>query len=54
MVYVGLGERDQAFAWLERAFDERRGWLAYLKVEPMLDPLRTDPRFATLVRRMRL
>src|SRR5712691_975549 len=54
MVYVGLGERDQAFAWLERAFDERRGWLAYLKVEPMLDPLRTDPRFAALVRRMRL
>ena len=54
MIALGLGDADQAFAWLERAYDERRGWLAYLKVEPMLDPLRADPRFADLVRRMRL
>jgi serine/threonine-protein kinase len=54
MLSVGLGDHDQAFAWLERAYQERRGWLAYLKVDPMLDPLRPDPRFAELVRRMRL
>ncbi len=54
MVYAGLGMADEAFTWLERAYDERRGWLAYLKVEPTLDGLRTDPRFTALVRRMRL
>ena len=54
MVHVGLGNIDEAFIWLERSFAERRGWLAYLKVEPMLDPLRSDTRFYELVRRMRL
>jgi len=53
-VYAGLGDADQAFEWLERAYADRRGWLAYLKVEPVLDRLRTDPRFTELVRRMRL
>ncbi len=54
MVYAGLGMADEAFTWLERAYEERRGWLAYLKVEPTLDGLRQDPRFTALVRRMRL
>jgi serine/threonine-protein kinase len=54
MVYAGLGMVDETFTWLERAYDERRGWLAYLKVEPTLDGLRSDPRFTALVRRMRL
>ena len=54
MIHLGLGNRDQAFAWLERAYEERRGWLAYLKVESMFDPLRSDPRFAEFVRRMKL
>ena len=54
MIHVGLGNHDQAFAWLERAYEERRGWLAYLKVEPMHDPLRSDPRFGEFVRRMKL
>ena len=53
-VYAGLGDADHAFEWLERAYEDRRGWLAYLKVEPVLDRLRTDPRFTELVRRMRL
>jgi tetratricopeptide (TPR) repeat protein len=53
-VYAGLGDADHAFEWLERAYEDRRGWLAYLKVEPVLDRLRTDPRFTDLVRRMRL
>jgi eukaryotic-like serine/threonine-protein kinase len=54
MVYAGLGMADAVFAWLERAYEERRGWLAYLKVEPTLDGLRGDPRFTELLRRMRL
>jgi lipopolysaccharide biosynthesis regulator YciM len=53
-LYVTLGQADAAFEWLEQAHRERRGWLAYLKVEPMLDGLRNDPRFPRLVERMRL
>ncbi len=53
-VHLGLGETDHAFAWIERAHEERRGWLCYLKVEPLLDPLRSDPRFARLLEKMRL
>ncbi|HUR94384.1 MAG TPA: protein kinase [Gemmatimonadales bacterium] len=54
MLHTVLGERDLAFAALDRAYDERRGWLAYLNVEPMLDGLRGDPRFRQLQERMRL
>jgi serine/threonine-protein kinase len=54
MVHAALGESDEAFTWLDRAYDERRGWLCYLKVEPLLDGLRGDPRFARLLERMRL
>ena len=43
-----------AFEWLDRAVEDRRGWLAYLKVEPLLDPLRGDPRFGRLLEKMRL
>jgi tetratricopeptide (TPR) repeat protein len=53
-LHTALGETDQAFEWLDRAYQDRRGWLAYLKVEPVLDPLRRDPRFARLLERMRL
>jgi serine/threonine-protein kinase len=54
MVYSALGDADRAFEWLDCAYEERRGWLAYLNVEPMLDSLRGDPRFRRLVERMRL
>ena len=54
VVYAGLGEKDQAFAWLGKAYGERTSRLGYLKVEPLWDPLRPDPRFADLVRRMGL
>jgi serine/threonine-protein kinase len=54
VLHIGLGNRNQALDWAERAYDERRGWLAYLPVNPMLDPLREEPRFRALVRRMRL
>jgi serine/threonine protein kinase/Flp pilus assembly protein TadD len=52
MVYAGLGERDQALAWLERAYQERSSFMIALKVDPQLDSLRSDPRFQDLVRRM--
>jgi len=54
LVHVGLGDRDQALAWLEKAYVERSDYMAYLGREPMLDGLRSDPRFAALVRRVGL
>ena len=54
IVHIGLGNLDAALDWAERAYAERRGWLAYFKVNPVVDPLRGDPRFQALVQRMRL
>jgi serine/threonine protein kinase/tetratricopeptide (TPR) repeat protein len=51
---LALGETDAAFSMLEQAFAERRGLLVYLRIEPIFDPVRTDPRFVDLLRRMRL
>ena len=53
-VRLGLGDTEGALDAAESAFDERRGWMVYLNVNPMLDPLRGHPRFDALVRRMRL
>jgi tetratricopeptide (TPR) repeat protein len=52
LVYTGLEDQDQAFTWLEKAYEERFNRLAYLKVEPLWDPLRSDPRFADLLERV--
>jgi len=52
--YAGLGDEEQAFAWLERSFQERRDRMVWLNVDPLLDPLRSDPRFHDLVRRVGL
>jgi TolB-like protein/Tfp pilus assembly protein PilF len=52
--YLGLGENDQAFAWLEQAYKEQSNILQFLKVHPYFDPIRADPRFANLVRRVGL
>jgi serine/threonine-protein kinase len=49
-IYVGLGQKDQAFAWLEKAYQERSGLMPFLKGEPKWDPLRGDARFADLLR----
>ncbi len=55
LVYVGLRESDQAFAWLERAYEERSPfYFMTLKVEPRLDSLRSEPRFQDLLRRVGL
>jgi serine/threonine protein kinase/tetratricopeptide (TPR) repeat protein len=53
-VYAGLGEKDQAFAWLEKGFQDRSGQLARIRWEPPFDSLRSDPRYADLLKRMGL
>ena len=52
LVHAGLGERDQALRYLERAYEERSTVLAYLLIDPRLAPLRDDPRFIALVHRL--
>ncbi len=49
--YLGLGENEQAFVWLEQAYKEQSNILQFLKVHPYFDPIRADPRFADLVHR---
>jgi tetratricopeptide (TPR) repeat protein len=49
-IYGALAERDQAFAWLRRAYDQRDPQITYLLCDPFIDPLRSDPRFNALVR----
>jgi hypothetical protein len=53
-LYAGLGEQDQAFAWLERAYQEHDFALTALRVSPFYDPLRADPRFAQLLKKVGL
>ncbi|HYG78897.1 MAG TPA: tetratricopeptide repeat protein, partial [Pyrinomonadaceae bacterium] len=54
LVYAGLNDRDRAFEWLEKSYRDRASEIAYFKVDPLLDNLRPDPRFADLVRRVGL
>ena len=54
MIHIGLGEADQAFAALERAFEARDWQMALLNVEPLFDTVRSDPRFTALVERVGL
>ena len=54
LIFAGLGEKDKAFAALEKAFRERSTLLTYVKMDARFDPLRSDPRFADLLRRMNL
>jgi DNA-binding winged helix-turn-helix (wHTH) protein/TolB-like protein/Flp pilus assembly protein TadD len=53
-VYAGLGEKDQAFKWLEKAFEERDIWLMNLNVDPVLKSLRSEQQFTQLLRRIGL
>jgi TolB-like protein/DNA-binding winged helix-turn-helix (wHTH) protein/Flp pilus assembly protein TadD len=54
LVYVGLGDKDKAFVWLEKAYNDHSTEMIYFKVDPMLAPLRSDLRYDNLLRRMRL
>jgi tetratricopeptide (TPR) repeat protein len=53
-IYIALGRQDQAFQWLEKAYEDRSEWLTWIAIEPKLDPIRGDPRFHELLRRMNL
>jgi TolB-like protein/Flp pilus assembly protein TadD len=52
IVYASLGDKDQALNWLERAYEEKEPWLFWLKVHPMVDPLRGEPRFQAVLRKV--
>ena len=52
-IYAQLGERDQAFAELDTAVQRRDSGLAYFKLDPFLDPIRGDSRYAALLRRLK-
>ena len=52
--YIALGDKDQAFAWLEKAYAEHSNYMSSLKVWVLYDPLRSDPRFGDLERRVKL
>jgi TolB-like protein/DNA-binding winged helix-turn-helix (wHTH) protein/Tfp pilus assembly protein PilF len=51
-VYAALGDKDRAFSWLEKGYENRDWFMTYLKVYPGLDPLRSDPRFGRLMTRI--
>ena len=53
-IYAALGDKDKAFAYLERSFAERDCYLGRISVDPMMDPLRDDPRFASLLKKLNL
>jgi DNA-binding winged helix-turn-helix (wHTH) protein/Flp pilus assembly protein TadD len=54
LICLGLGERDHALDWLNKAFEERPTYMVYAKTDPLLDSIRPDPRFSALVTRMGL
>ncbi len=54
MIYIGLGDLDQAFAWFGKACEERSSWLAWMNVEPRFEVLRRDSRFPLLLKKIRL
>lgn len=51
--YLAMGDRKQALEWLEKAATEDPGWVVWIKVDPAMDPLRSDPRFQKLVEEMK-
>ena len=52
-IYAGLGDRAQALDWIERAHRERSRWMAWLRVDPSLNSLRSEPRFQALMAKMK-
>jgi hypothetical protein len=54
VVHAALGQKGQAFAYLDKAYEMRADCIAFLKVEPRADPLRSDARFQRLLQRVKL
>ena len=54
LIYTGLGDKDEAFAWLEKSYKAHDKGLTYLRMDPCVDPLRSDPRFQSLLHRVGL
>ena len=54
LLCAALGEKDEAFEWLERAYEGRNSWLPFLRIDPCIDPLRDDPRLDDLIKRVGL
>jgi serine/threonine-protein kinase len=54
ILHAALGQHDDACEWLHRAVDQRAGWLGYLNVDPIWDPIRQDPRFDAVLRQVGL
>jgi tetratricopeptide (TPR) repeat protein len=54
VIHAALGDMNNAFLWLERAYAERAPWIGYMRVDPRLDPLRSDARFESLLKQARL
>ncbi len=54
LLCAALGEKDDAFEWLERAYEGRNNWLPFLRIDPCIDPLRGDPRLDDLIKRVGL
>jgi hypothetical protein len=50
-LYTGLGDKDKAFEWLDKAAQDQTNVMQFLRVYPLLDPLRADPRFEAMLRR---
>jgi TolB-like protein/tetratricopeptide (TPR) repeat protein len=53
-IHLGLGEIDEAFEWLRKGIEERSYWIVFLKIDPVYDEIRSDPRFLDLLRAVRL
>ena len=54
ITYLALGEKDEAYQWLEKEVDDRSGWASWYSVAPGLDELRNEPRFKAMLKRMNL
>ena len=54
VIYIALGDTTAGLDWLERAYDEQSPWIGYLGVDPRVDPVRSEPRFDSLLRKARL
>lgn len=54
MLHASLGDKDEAFAWLDRSFEDHSEGVGWIRVDPRLQPLRSDPRYADLLQRIRL